>query len=895
MAGNHTNDTSQPWAEGADEVLAHFGSDPEKGLSHRDVHRQREIHGLNRLEEARTRGPLGILLDQFKSLVILILMAAALAALAFDREVEAIAIGVALLVNGAVGFVMEYQAIRSMAALKRLGMMKAQVRRGGRETTVPVESLVPGDVVLLAAGDQVPADLRLVQAEGLACDESALTGESVPVFKDVPAVESGAGLAERRNMAFKGTAITQGTAVGLVTATGMHTELGRVASMVQAAEGDLTPLERRLEYLGRRLVALTFLVAVLVAAMGLIAGRPLMAMLETAIALAVAAVPEGLPVVATVALARGMHRMAARNAVVKRLVAVESLGAATTILSDKTGTLTENRMTVSLIAVSGEEFTRDPASGEFRLDNQTLSLEENGRLRRSLETAVLCNNIEGGDQAGGDPTEMALIQAGEDAGISRSALLEQCPEVREEPFSSESMKMATVHADGSAYRYTIKGAPDAVIECCTAVAREQVDQSLDDAVRREWMERNDTLAESGLRVLALADKHADNPDEAPYEDLTLVGLIGLFDPPRAGVRDAVAACRHAGIRVLMVTGDQPATAAHIAHKLGITGKDEPPPVHGSALKSPEDLTASERERVLAASVFARVSPEQKLDLVALHQQAGAVVAMTGDGINDAPALKKADVGVAMGQRGTDVAREAADMVLRDDAFTTIVAAIRHGRTIFDNIRRFIVYLLSGNLGEIMAVSAAAAAGAPLPLLPLQILYINFVNDVLPCLALGMGRSEETVMRRPPRKRSEALVTRAGWFAVFGYGFIIAASALAAMAVAMLGLGLPTEAAVTVSFLTFGFARLWHIFNMRSADSGLWNNPITRNPFVWLSIAVGLGLLVAAVYLPVLGDVLGTVNPGLAGWVTVLVFSLLPVVIVQPMKQARLLWEGRWID
>lgn len=895
MAGNHANDTFRPWAQDADEVLAHFGSNPEKGLSHRDVRRQREIHGPNRLEEARTRGPLGILLDQFKSLVILILMAAALAALAFDREVEAIAIAVALLVNGAVGFVMEYQAIRSMAALKRLGMMKTRVRRGGRETTVPVEGLVPGDVVLLAAGDQVPADLRLVQTEGLACDESALTGESVPVYKDLPAVETDAVLADRLNMAFKGTAVTQGTAVGLVVSTGMDSELGQIAAMVQAAEGDLTPLERRLEYLGRRLVALTFLVAVLVAAMGLVAGRPLLTMLETAIALAVAAVPEGLPVVATVALARGMHRMAARNAVVKRLVAVESLGAATTILSDKTGTLTENRMTVALMALSGEEFTRDTASGEIHRDHQTVSPEEHERLRRFMVIGVLCNNVESGDQAGGDPTEIALIDAAEGVGIRRSDLLEQLPEVREEPFSSEGMKMATIHADGRAYRYAVKGAPDAVIECCTSVAGKQGDEPLDEAGREEWMTRNDRMAENGLRVLALADKRAETSEEAPYEGLTFVGLVGLLDPPRTGVRDAVAACRNAGIRVLMVTGDQPATAAHIARELGISEEDGPPPMHGSALKPPEELTESERERALATAVFARVSPEQKLDLVELHQQAGAVVAMTGDGVNDAPALKMADVGVAMGQRGTDVAREAADMVLRDDAFTTIVAAIRHGRTIFDNIRRFIVYLLSGNLGEIMAVSAAAAAGAPLPLLPLQILYINFVNDVLPCLALGMGRSEETVMRRPPRKRSESLVTRAGWFAVFGYGFIIAASALGAMAVASLGLGLSTEAAVTVSFLTFGFARLWHVFNMRSAGSGMWNNPITRNPFVWLSIAVGLGFLVAAVYLPVLGDVLGTVNPGLRGWATVLAFSLLPLLIVQPMKQARLFWEGRWID
>ncbi|WP_372590895.1 cation-translocating P-type ATPase [Guyparkeria sp.] len=890
-----TDNDFNPAAEPSQAVLERFDTDPDRGLSRQEVRKRRARHGMNRLLEARVRGPLGILLDQFKSLVILLLMGAALAALAFDRTVEAIAIAVALVVNGAVGFVMEYQAVRSMAALKRLGTMKSRVRRDGAERTVPADHLVPGDLVILEAGDQVPADLRIIKSEGLACDESALTGESVPVTKSVDAVESGAGLADQSGMAFKGTAVTQGAGIGLVVAIGMETEIGRIASMVQTAESEMTPLERRLESLGRRLVGLTLIVAVLVTGAGLLAGHSLVTMLETAIALAVAAVPEGLPVVATVALARGMHRMAARNALVKRLAAVESLGAATTILSDKTGTLTENRMTVGLVALAGEDVRHEVSAGRFLSDESPVDPDSHDRLRRAVEVMVLCNNAELGDSPSGDPMEIALLRAGESAGVVRASLLERWPERREEPFSPETLMMATIHVDGEGFRYAVKGAPEAVIDRCHAEAAAESDIALDEAGRDRWRSRNHAMAESGFRVLALAEKRASGDGEDPYARLVLIGLIGLYDPPREGVREAVAACRDAGIRVLMVTGDQPATAGHIARELGIAGEGDAPPVHGSTLKSPEALTDAERKRALATSVFARVSPEQKLDIVGLHQKDGAVVAMTGDGVNDAPALKKADVGIAMGRRGTDVAREAADMVLRDDAFTTIVAAIRLGRAIFDNIRRFIVYLLSGNLGEIMAVSAAAAAGAPLPLLPLQILYINFVNDVLPSLALGLSRSEEAVMRRPPRDRSESLVTPAGWSAVFGYGFIIAATALAAMAVALLVLDLSTEAAVTISFLTFGFARLWHVFNMRSASSGLLRNPITRNPFVWLSIAVGVVLLIAAVYLPLLGDVLGTVAPGAAGWLVVLGFSLLPILIVQPMKQARLLWEGRWVD
>lgn len=467
-------------------------------------------------------------------------------------------------------------------------------------------------------------------------------------------------------------------------------------------------------------------------------------------ALAIAAVPEGLPVVATLALAQGMRRMARRNALVKRLSAVEALGAANLIFTDKTGTLTENHMTLArLVLARGTVVLNTADEPGFELGDIRIEAAETPELQALLEVVALCNNASLGEPPVGDPTEVALLEAAAWARLLREELLEAAPEVREVSFDPETKRMATLHELTNGYRVAVKGAPESVIACCARVLTPVGETELDAADREDWLQRSHELANQGLRVLALAQKSVTNEQAAPYEELTLLGLAGLYDPPRAGIREAIAACQGAGIRVVMGTGDHAVTAHAIAVEVGLIGENEPP-LQTAQLKDPDSLDDEERRRLLERSVFARISPQRKLDLIRLHQDAGRVVCMTGDGVNDAPGLKKADIGIAMGRRGTEVAREAADVVLKDDSFATIVVAIEHGRTIFENIRRFVVYLLSGNLGEIMAVSAAALAAAPLPMLPLQILYINFISDVMPALALGLSRSEAGVMHQPPR-------------------------------------------------------------------------------------------------------------------------------------------------
>jgi Ca2+-transporting ATPase len=878
---------TEPYLESAEALLQRLESSVEQGLDENAVRRLRHRHGANRLRRARSRPAWRILVDQLASLIVLLLLAAAAAALIFDRVVEAIAIGAAVLVNTVIGFLMELRATRAMEALARMGKTTTRVRRGGHETVLPADALVPGDIVLLEAGDVVTADLRLLEANRLQCDEAALTGESVPVDKRTGTLDDEEPpLAERANMAFKGTAVTTGSGVGIVLATGMNTELGHISSLVEEARQSATPLEQRLDRLGRRLIWLTIVIAAVTVGAGIVAGKDLAVMLETAIALAIAAVPEGLPVVATLALAHGMRKMARRNAVVKRLSAVETLGTASLIFTDKTGTLTENHMTLARLGLANDTLEIEPDDGGasfVRDDDSRVGPDEVAGLGAALEVMVLCNNANlADDGAVGDPTEVALLEAAAAAGIARAALLERLPEVREVSFDPDLKMMATVHdADGN-FRYAVKGAPEAVLERCTRVLGRDGDRPLDETDRDDWRTKSDTLAASGLRVLAIAEKTLDTEDGEPYEDLTLLALAGLYDPPRPGIDSTIAACKDAGIRIVMGTGDHAATAQAIAAEIGLAHSDGEA-VDASRLGDLDELDEDERRRLLDSTVFARISPEQKLQLVALYQDSGRVVGMTGDGVNDAPALKQADIGIAMGRRGTEVAREAADIVLKDDAFDTLVMAIEHGRTILHNIRRFIVYLLSGNLAEIMAVSAAAMVGAPLPLLPLQILYINFVSDVMPALALGLSPSRAGLMTEPPRAAEEPILLRGHWILILGYGALIATTVLVAFALALIWLGLDTGQAVTIGFMTFGFGRLLHVLNMRDTDSPVLVNEITRNPMVWIAIGVGVALLVLAAQVPLVAAVLAIQPLPSAGWLLVAGFSALPLILVQVAK------------
>jgi Ca2+-transporting ATPase len=700
-------------------------------------------------------------------------------------------------------------------------------------------------------------------------------------------------------MFFKGTAVTRGSGEGIVVGTGMNTELGRISELVEEAEPESTPLEKRLDTLGQRLAWVTLAIAGGLVVLGIVGGRELYLVIETAIALAVATVPEGLPIVATVALARGMWRMARRHALVERLSAVETLGSTSVILTDKTGTLTENRMTVTRILYGSRAVdvtgTGLATVGELVRDTVRVEPGDEPALREALEVGALCSNASLGESesngevtAVGDPTEVALLVVAAKAGIHRERLVADLPEVREEAFDPGTQMMATVHGSGGELRVAVKGAPEAVLDACATVREGEVNVDLDEATRARWEDMNDTLAADGLRVIALATKRVADPDAPPYAGLTLLGFLGLQDPPREGVREALDACRDAGIRVVMVTGDQAPTAASIAETLGLVeaGTTSETLVNCRSLASLETANEEERERYLRARIFARATPEQKLELIGIYQQEGAVVAMTGDGVNDAPALKRADIGVAMGRRGTQVARETADVVLQDDAFATIVAAVEQGRAIFQNIRKFVLYLISCNVSEVLVVALAWIAGAPLPILPLQILFLNLVTDVFPALAVGVSEGDPSLMERPPREATEPVLTRAHWWRIGGYGALITLAVLGAMTIALIGLDMDTRRAVTVSFLTLALSQLWHVFNMREPEAGWIRNEITRNPWVWGALALCVALLLAAVYLPPLAAVLHVTDPGTTGWTLILAASLFPLAVGQGASAMR---------
>lgn len=872
---------------GADQVLGRFGIDRARGLTEEEAARRLRQRGRNLLRRIPPRPWRRILLDQFKSLVVALLLIAAGAATVFGQYLEGAAIAAALVINAAFGFVTEWRATQSMEALHRMGRMTASVRRNGKARDLPAELIVPGDIVLLAEGQVVPADLRLIKAENLRCNEAALTGESIPVSKNsFPEKDTGTPPLQHANIAYSGTAVVGGAAEGVVVATGMATQMGHVSGLVETAADEVTPLEQRLDRLGRRLIYLVVIISLAVALSGIAAGKDTLLMIETAIVLAIAAVPEGLPIVSTVALGRGMWRMARRNALVKRLSAVETLGATTVICTDKTGTLTENRMVLRRILLDAgdvEVACRGPQA-VFSANGRRFAPHKRDDLAAALRVGVLCSNVESGDRPGavrGDPTEVALLEAGRWAGLGRAALLEQFPEEREESFDGETRMMATVHRADGRFLVAVKGAPEAVLGACDRVLDAQGGRrALGDEGRRAWLARNEALAAEGLRVLAVAQKTVDDPEAPTYEGLTLLALAGLYDPPRGTVSTAIARCRQAGVRVVMVTGDHPATAANIARSVGIADNGRPAVITGPELDAMAQGDRAWGETLHATSVFARVAPEHKLRLVEAFQADGEVVGMTGDGVNDAPALKKADIGIAMGRRGTEVAREASDIVLKDDAMETIVMAIEQGRNIFNNIRRFVVFLLSGNLGQIIAVSATAAANAPLPLLPLQILFLNLLLDVFPALALGVAKGTHDVMRGPPRDPREPILTGVHWLAIGGFGLSLSAGLLGVFAFALLVLDVDGRTAVTMCFLTYGYARIWHVFNMRSPAAPVLDNDVIRNPYVWGAIVLCGGLLALAVESPFLERVLVTRAPTADQWMVILVASLIPLVLGQ---------------
>ncbi|MBD3345250.1 MAG: HAD-IC family P-type ATPase [Chitinivibrionales bacterium] len=886
MDKSKTENIKAAWTQSWKDVCKTLEVDTESGLKPEEAKQRLETFGSNRLAQVERESVWSILIRQFKSLIMAVLFAAVVLSFLFQKWTDGIAILLALLINAAIGFVTELRALRTMESLQQMDTKSAKVMRDGTAHTLDSRNLVPGDIVLIESGDIAAADMRVIESNNLTIDESALTGESVPVRKTEDTVSKDAPLPERKSMLFKGTAITEGSGSAVVVSTGMDTEIGGVSSLVQEAESEEDPLDRQLNRLATKLVRLIVVIAVVVAAAGIIAGRELFLMIETAIALFIAAVPEGLPIVSTVALARGMKRMAERNALVRRLSAVQTLGSTTIVFTDKTGTLTENKMRVEKyssvhhpVDVAGRGDDNSVVFHDSKQDKD-IDIEQDTTLRAMVQVGVLCNNASINDEGNvGDPMEIALLEAGMKAGMDREQQTEKNPEIREVAFDPDKKMMATYHKTENGIFEAVKGAPGAVLQACSTIRTNGETGKLDDTLREEWKKNSADMALEGMRVLGLAMRTPQSEEGAPYTDLTFLGLVGMIDPARKDVMEPIEMCRKAGVRVVMVTGDQRETAIAIGKELGLVESDKNV-FHGSDLQAPENLDEKRRKELISGAIFARVGPKQKLDLIALHQNKGEIVAMTGDGVNDAPALKKADIGIAMGKRGQPVAEDSSDIILQDDRFATITAAIQQGRVIFENIRNFVMYMISGNIGEICIVFFASIVGAPLPLLPLQILYINIVNDIFPAIALAVGPGSGNEMQHPPRAPSEPIVTRRNWRTIGIFGIIIAIPILGTFAYALRWAGMDHQKAATITFLSIAFARLWHALNLREHGSSFLKNRITRNLVVWMAIGLCIALLLIAVYVPPVARVLDVVQLSASEWGLVGLTSIIPLLLGQ---------------
>ena len=863
------------------------------GLTAGEAAKRLQEYGANAFQLTPPVSVWKILIAQFRSVVVLLLIAAASLAWAFGDLLEAVAIGGVLLINTLLGFSTELRARRAMEALRRLEVPRANVIRDGRTVEIAAHDVVPGDVIEIEAGQSAPADARILAATDLRTAEAALTGESLPVDKsgDVVLADETV-LAERLNMLYQATSVVSGRARAIVTATGSSTEVGRIGALMSSVHEDRTPLERRLDALGRRLVWVAIGVAALVVALGVWRGQAWGLVLQSGIALAIAAVPEGLPAVATIALAIGVARMARRHALVRRLPAVETLGSATAVCTDKTGTLTAGEMTATTVVVDDDEIEITGSSyapvGDFRRNEQPFDPRTNPVLIELVRIGALANRAtlirkDSEWSVSGDPTEAALLTLAEKAGVERERLRAELPEAGELPFSSERGWMATFHHHDAGILAYVKGAPHQIIERSTTVMRHAGEQPLNEDGRADLHHLNDTLAARGLRVLALARARTSKMTEDELRTLTFVGLVGISDPPAGGVRETIQGLKAAGIRTLMITGDQHLTALHVAQQLDLaSAASEAAGGQALAHLNESDLA----ELVGRTTVFSRVSPADKLRIVKVLQERGDIVAMLGDGVNDAPALKMADIGVAMGKRGTDVAKEAADVVLADDRFLTIAAAVEEGRVIFDNIRKFVFYLFSCNLAEVLVLLVAAAIGLPQPLLPLQILWLNLVTDTFPALALAAEPAERDVMRRPPRDPQQAILSRRFIVAIVFYALLIAASTLLAY-VAVLERGDATHA-ISVAFVTLALAQTFHLGNARSTSSVLSARHAASNRWAIAAVLLVVGLQLLAVYTPALTRVLKIVPLSLNEWGLAFGAAAIPAVVGQAIKSVRLL-------
>lgn len=877
------------------EVVRETRTDLLRGLSSEEVRNRQAEYGRNILSEGERISPLTILLNQFKDFMVLVLLAATLISGLLGEYTDAIAIIAIVMINGVLGFYQEYRAEKSLHALKELTAPTATVMRDGLQMKVPASHLVPGDVVLIESGDRVPADIRIIDAQGLHVEESALTGESVPVLKGSKALdEEEISLGDQNNMAFMGTLVVQGSGKGIAIGTGMHTEMGKIAHLLANTDSIQTPLQYRLEQMGKVLIVLALLLTALVVITGIWHGQNGYYMFLAGVSLAVAAIPEGLPAIVTIALALGVQRMIKRRAIVRKLPSVETLGCATVICTDKTGTLTQNKMTVTHFYINGEDWEVSGNGynphGNFSKKGKIYDVAKLPSIRSALEIGVLCNHAElslddtskkGKNEnwmISGDPTEAALVVLAAKAGIWKNELQRKWKIERELPFDSKrKMMSALVKSDQGKRIIAVKGAPEVLLAKAEKILWQERILPLSPQIREQILLKNNQLAGNALRVIALAYKEIPETakiDESNMEEgLTFMGLVGMIDPPREEVKEAIRACKEAGIKVIMITGDHILTAETIAKRLGILPQDGLT-VSGTDLYN---MTNEEfLEKIEQVYVYARVSPEHKLQIVQALQNKGHVVAMTGDGVNDAPAIKAANIGVSMGIAGTDVSKEASSLVLADDNFSTISAAIEEGRSIYDNIRKFIRYLLASNVGEILVMFFAMLLALPLPLIPIQILWVNLVTDGLPAMALGLDRPERDTMKQPPRKAKESLFARGLGWKIISRGVLIG---LATLGIFMLTLksGTSLQTAQTMAFSTLVMAQLIHVFDCRSEKSIFHRNPF-QNKYLVSAVLSSILLLLGVIYWEPAQTIFKTIPLNMIQWLSILLFAAIPTFL-----------------
>lgn len=899
----------------AEEVVKALNSSM-SGLTKEEAKNRLLEYGLNELQKQKGKSRITLFLEQFKNFLIIILLIAAAISAALGEIIDAVVIGIIVILNAIIGFIQEFKAERAMEALKELAAPQTIVLRDGKEIEIPSKELVPGDIVYIDTGDRLPADIRIIEASGLKIDESSLTGESMPVKKNIePILKENSTLGERSNIGHSSTVVTSGYGKGIVIATGMNTEIGQIASMLQQEEEKETPLQRKLDTLGKKLGQIIIVLCVIVFIGGFLRGIPFIEIFLASVGLAVAAIPEGLPTIVTMGLALGIQRMAKRNAIIRKLPAVETLGCSTIICSDKTGTLTKNEMTVrkvrtnsSLYDVTGEGYN---PSGEFLKNGEKIDPLRDEDLKLLLKAGALCNNsvLSYDPQkkrwfVSGDPTSGALVVLAEKAGLRQSNLAKEYKRIAEIPFDSDKKRIVTVHENpGEGRLLFVSGAPDVLLELSGFYLENGQTKRLGNDKKEEFLKRTDEMANSALRVIALAYKKLDTEKidleaDGIDKNLVFIGIVGMMDPPRTEVKNAIKLASNAGIKTVMITGDHKNTAVAIAKELGIMGENDIV-LTGKEL---EEMSIEDLEKIVdKVRVYARVSPKHKLNIVKALKKRGAILAMTGDGVNDAPALKSSDIGVSMGITGTDVAKEASDMVLADDNFSTIVSAIEEGRMVYDNIKKVVKYLISTNFGEILTIFIGIMIGLPLPILAIQILWVNLVTDGLPALALGVEPAEGDLMNKKPRDPDENILSRSVLITTLVYGGIMCVGALALYVFELFSVDYwgflatnPTAEEIdallirprTIVFTVIMFFQMISVFTFRSEKTSLLKMKFLGNKYLVISVAISIALQLLVIYLPLLQFPFSTTALGFIDWALIILISLSLLVYSEVLKRVK---------